>query len=58
MVFIWNYLVKPLGGLFGIYELLPAFAVSSLVIVIVSLLTPMPGKEILEEFENAKTFEC
>ena len=25
MVFIWKYLIAPLGGLFGIYELLPAF---------------------------------
>ncbi len=58
MVFIWNYLVKPLGGVFGIYELLPAFIVSSLMIVIVSLLTPMPDKEILDEFETAKVFEC
>ena len=24
MVFIWKYLIAPLGGLFGIYELLPA----------------------------------
>ena len=58
MVFIWNYLVKPLGGVFGIYELLPAFVVSSLMIVVVSLLTPEPEKEILDEFEAAKTFEC
>lgn len=58
MVFIWNYLVKPLGGVFGIYELLPAFIVSSLMIVIVSLLTPMPDKEILDEFETSKVFEC
>ena len=27
-VFVWKYLVKPLGGVFGIYELLPAFLVS------------------------------
>ena len=26
MVFIWKYLIAPLGGLFGIYELLPAFS--------------------------------
>lgn len=23
MVFIWKYLIKPIGGVFGIYELLP-----------------------------------
>ena len=58
MVFIWNYLVKPLGGVFGIYELLPAFIVSSIFIVVVSLLTPEPDKSILDEFEASKTFEC
>ena len=58
MVFIWNYLVKPLGGMFGIYELLPAFIVSCIFIVVVSLLTKAPGKDILDEFELAKTFEC
>ena len=25
MVFVWKYLVKPLGGIWNIYELLPAF---------------------------------
>ena len=58
MVFIWNYLVKPLGGMFGIYELLPAFIVSCIFIVVVSLITKTPDKEILDEFEVAKTFEC
>ena len=58
MVFVWNYLVKPLGGVFGIYELLPAFIVSSLFIVVVSLLTAEPPKEVLEDFEKAGTVEC
>jgi len=54
MVFVWKYLVKPLGGVFGIYELLPAFLVGLLVIVVVSLLTRDPGEEIRGEFEAAK----
>ena len=54
MVFLWKYLVKPLGGVFGIYELLPAFLVGLLVIVAVSLLTKAPGEEITAEFEAAK----
>ena len=58
MVFIWNYLIKPLGGMFGIYELLPAFIVSCIFIVVVSLITKAPSKEILDEFELSKTFEC
>ena len=53
-VFIWKLLLNPLGGIFGIYELLPAFLVSCIVIVAVSLLTKEPSEEIGREFEQAK----
>lgn len=53
-VFIWKYLVAPMGGAFAIYELFPAFLVGVAAIIIVSLLTKEPGKEILAEFEAAK----
>ena len=53
-VFVWKYLVSPLGGVLGIYELLPAFLVSLLVCVIVSLVTPAPSADIEAEFEAAK----
>lgn len=52
MVFIWKYLIAPMGGIFTIYELLPAFICSSIAIVVVSLLTAPPSKEIVEEFES------
>lgn len=52
MVFIWKYLVKPLGGVWNVYELLPAFIVASVFIVVVSLLTPAPSKEITDEFDQ------
>lgn len=52
MVFIWKYLVKPLGGIWGIYELLPAFICACIAIVVVSLLTAPPSKEIVEEYES------
>ncbi len=51
MVFIWKLLISKIGGVFAIYELLPAFIVSSLVILVVSLLTPAPSKEIEEDFD-------
>lgn len=54
MVFVWNLLIKPMGGIFGIYELLPAFLVSLVVIVVVSLLDRQPEEEIRREFEEAK----
>lgn len=52
MVFVWKYLIAPKGGAWAIYELLPAFILSALTIVIVSLATPAPEKEIVEEFES------
>ena len=51
MVFLWNLVISNLGGIWDIYELLPAFLFSSLCIVVVSLLTAPPSKEIEAEFE-------
>lgn len=51
MVFIWKYLIAPIGGVFAIYELLPAFVFGSIVLVVVSLLTPAPDAEIVADFE-------
>jgi sodium/proline symporter len=42
------------GTVFGIYEILPAFIISSILIVVVSLLTKAPSEEIQQEFEKAK----
>lgn len=54
MVFAWKYLVRPLGGIWGIYELLPAFLVACAAILIVSLATEAPSKEIEDEFDAVK----
>ena len=54
MVFVWKYLIAPLGGVWAIYELLPAFLCASVAIVVVSLLTPAPEKSVLESFECAR----
>ncbi len=51
MVFLWKLVISKLGGSFAIYELLPAFIFSALCIVVVSLLTPAPSKEIEEDFD-------
>ena len=54
MVFVWKNAIAKLGGIFDIYELLPAFICGLLVNVIVSLLTPKPEKEITEVFDELK----
>jgi len=54
MVFVWKYMIKPLGGIWGIYELLPAFLVGIGTIVVVSLLSKAPGEKTVSEFALAK----
>ena len=54
MVFIWKLLVRPLGGVWDMYELLPAFIVSCILIVVFSLSTAKPSEEIQREFEAVK----
>lgn len=50
-VFAWKYKVRPLGGAWDIYELLPAFIVSLVLIIVVSLITKAPDESIVKEFE-------
>ncbi|TAH63560.1 MAG: sodium/proline symporter [Gottschalkiaceae bacterium] len=57
MVFIWKLIIKPMGGIFGIYELLPAFLISCIVIVIVSTISEKPPQDVLDEFERVITYE-
>jgi len=57
MVFVWKYAVRPIGGAWNIYELLPAFVVSFVFIIVVSLISKKPSEDIVKEFEavSAKT---
>lgn len=57
-VIVWDY-IPLMGGqtpgtVTGLYSLLVGFAVSALMIVAVSLLTPAPEESILQEFEDVK----
>ena len=54
MVFIWNLFISKLGGIWDIYELLPAFLFSCLCIVVVSLITAPPSEEIQKEFDEVR----
>lgn len=55
MVFIWKYVIAvKVGGVFAIYELLPAFLIGLVVNVVVSLITPKPEQEILAAFDDVK----
>ena len=51
---VWPFTLAKLGGIFEIYCLLPAFIVSSVLIVVVSLCTEEPSDVMMEEFEKAQ----
>ena len=55
MVFLWKLVISGFGGVFAIYELLPAFIFSGICIVVVSLLTKKPSAEIEADFEAVRT---
>jgi len=57
-VFVWKLVLRPIGGVWGIYELMPAFIISSIFIIVVSLISKQPSETIQQEFETAKTYEC
>ena len=58
-VFVWKLVLKKFLAegipFFGLYELLPAFIISSIAIVIGSLLSKEPEKEVMDEFEQVKS---
>lgn len=51
---IWRNLGTIYGGIFSLYEIVPGFILSALVIYIVSKLGKEPSKEIQDEFEKVK----
>jgi sodium/proline symporter len=53
MVLFWRLIIRP--NFLNLYELLPAFIVSCLVIFLVSLATKKPSEAIEKEFEEAKS---
>ncbi len=62
MVFVWKLVINPIGKANGIqaltiYELLPAFIISCIFIVVVSLLTKEPSDEIKSDFDAVKSGE-
>ena len=57
MIFVWKFIVRPMGGILDIYELLPAFIVALIAIIAVSLATKAPEKEIVDEFEAVKAMK-
>lgn len=51
-VVVWEFVLTPLGGIFAIYELLPAFLLALIINLVVSKITYKPNKGIEEEFNS------
>lgn len=56
MIFFWKFVIRSVFAdtFLNIYELLPAFIVSLLVIIVVSLCTKAPAKEVTDTFDEVK----
>ena len=54
MIFVWKFILRPLGGLWDIYELLPAFLLAGCAIFLVSLITPKPEKAVTDLFDKVR----
>ncbi len=54
MIFVWKFILRPLGGLWDIYELLPAFLLAACAIFLVSLITPKPEKAVTDLFDKVR----
>ena len=59
MIFFWKFVIRTVFAdtVLNIYELLPAFILASIVIVVVSLLTKAPKKEITDVFDEVTAAE-
>ena len=51
---IWRRLGVALGGIFSLYEIVPGFLLSALVIYIVSKMDKEPSQDIIDEFEKVQ----
>lgn len=54
-IFVWKFMIRPLGGVWNIYELLPAFLVNFVIAIIISKITMPPDKEIQDIFDEVMT---
>lgn len=52
LVILWKNVISKMADILNIYELLPAFIIACIVIVVVSLIDKEPSKEITEEFDK------
>jgi sodium/proline symporter len=52
MIFLWKFGIARLGGVFAIYELLPAFIIALIADIVVSLATKEPSPVVTKKFDE------
>ena len=52
MIFVWKFVIAPMGGVLAVYELLPAFLFALAANIIVSLATGEPEKKVVDTFDR------
>lgn len=57
MVFAWKFVVRVryAGSILDVYELLPAFLLGGIALIVISLITSAPEKEITDIFDKVKS---
>ncbi|TEB06081.1 Sodium/proline symporter [Pelotomaculum schinkii] len=55
-VLVWKQLAH-FGGIFALYEIVPGFIMSVFAIIVVSMMSKQPSKEIMDEFERVNRAE-
>ena len=53
IVFGWKEILPETSALASIYEMIPAFSLATIAVIVVSLLSPKPEQHILDTFEQA-----
>ena len=53
IVFGWKEILPENSALASIYEMIPAFSLATIAVIVVSLLSPKPEQHILDTFEQA-----
>lgn len=55
IVFGWKEILPENSALASVYEMIPAFSLATIAVIVVSLLSPKPEQHILDTFEQADT---
>lgn len=53
VVFAWKEILPENSSLLSVYEMIPAFSLATIAVIVVSLLSPKPEQQIVDTFTQA-----